>query len=102
MVTRRQLIGLAPFAAFAAVVLAEPHIPYSATHVLGQGCYWSQRASWATYGRATPDTAAARAEWACLQARGAKAPGPIPKLNQIVRKFPSEAQLAAWRNDDEN
>lgn len=100
--TRRQLIGLSPFAAVAALLLAEPHIPYQATHVLGGGCYWVQRASWATFGPGEPDIAAREAQLACFMRRGAMAPEPIPIINRIERKFPSQAELAAWREDDAN
>lgn len=97
--TRRQLIGLSPFAALAVLLLAKPAEPYVWGHGLSEACQWSELPSASLLGDDDPDASAAHALARCWARHGAHAPGPIPAINLLLTSWPSAAQLAAWNGD---
>ncbi len=80
-----------------AALLAAPHAPYTAGHRLTTACQWHARPLLGFLGPLEPDTAAQAAEFRCWQRHGLASPSPFVRV--IVRKFPTQAELTAWRND---
>lgn len=76
--------------------MAKPLEPYDWGHRLSEGCSWAPRASAGLLGAEEMDRGAQRAEFACWHRHGARAPGPLPVLQVIGRKWPTEAELTAW------
>lgn len=97
--TRRQAIGVSPFLAAALLLAVKGHEPYAWGHRLTGGCEWVQGPSAAVLGADEPDAGAQRQEFRCWGQHGAKAPGPIPSINLIVRRFPSPAEVAELNGD---
>lgn len=78
-------------------------LPFGWTHDLGPSCIW-KRAPWAarTFAGSLGSGRADRARVArCLAARGGNDPeGEIPTVKVLLARWPSAAEVAAWRNPD--
>lgn len=100
--TRRQLLGLSPFAALVLFLYAEPRVPYEWGHTLTGACSWHARPALGLLGpvRPPPGSRARRMQDACWYRRGLKSTTPFVKI--VLPEFPSAAQLTAWREADAN
>lgn len=80
---------------FVLFLAAEAYLPFSATHLLGRGCYWLPRYSLGsiTLSTGTPSVQDRRDQAACFVRRGLKSRTPF--LYEFRRSWPSKRQLAA-------
>jgi hypothetical protein len=76
-------------------------LPHSWTHDLAPSCAWERR-QWASRTLAAswvPSAAERASAGRCWAGRGGNDPtGETPTVEVLLRKFPSPAQIAAWRN----
>ncbi len=77
------------------LVLTAPHAPYTAGHRLTTGCQWHARPLLGFLGPLEPDTAAQAAEFRCWQRHGLASPSPF--VRTVLARWPSQAELTAWR-----
>lgn len=85
--------------AFAIFLAAGAHLPYQWTHTLSATCYWSPKPWMRHLGSATATGPAWAMEDRCWAARGAHDPDALPDIKVLLKKWPSQAQLDAWKGD---
>ena len=80
---------------FVLFLAAEAYLPFRATHLLGQGCYWLPRLSVGSVELSSgkPSVQDRKDQTACFVNRGLKSRQPF--LYEIRRSWPSKRQLAA-------
>lgn len=80
---------------FCAIWLCWGRFPYQWAHHLTPACEWHPRGLIGLFSVPQDDDAV----WARARCKGAASRSPL--VSEFVTKFPSAAQLAAWRNSDE-
>lgn len=99
---RRTLIRLAPFGLWALLVLVQDDEPFRWGHRLTEACSWRAGPVAGLFGAHEPDAAALRAQARCWARRGARDPEALPVLKVFLPRWPTQAELAAWENADED
>lgn len=84
--------ALLPVLLFAAGSLAWGHAPYSWGHHLTQACEWVPRGALGFLGGAEDE----HSRWLRMSCRGAKSPS--PEIKVFLTRWPTPAELAAWRD----
>lgn len=73
--------------------------PFEWSHRLTESCAWVPARGWSDLGlsRGEPGAVQIAARAPCLARRGLASASPM--VRELRRQWPSEAELAAWRND---
>lgn len=90
-------LTLAPLAALVLIFYGPGHIPFGWTHTLTETCAWHERLPLGPLDAMEPNPKEHSRQVVCFMGRGLASPTPLVKT--ILRKFPSPAQVAEWRNE---